>query len=683
MLTSRRRSGSAVPAFKAELLIGAAIAVTVGLSSAQAATFGHSRIVSALGQPLHVEIPVTQLTEQEIASLHAVPAPAQAWRDAGMTPPVALDSMRLVLLDGYRPGVKIIQLRSPQPFGDSIVDVLLDISSASGQQRYQVSLLAQTDRNAVVRAGGENARHPRAIDGSAAAVPAGTHASAGARIRVRAGDNMFAIAQRNAVEGVTVYQLMMALQRANPNAFIEDNVNLVKAGATLVMPDLDVLTALSDREARRAFQQHADAFARYRQRGAAGAAALSAAAGAAREGVVSSEGSGSAALAESPATGGDRLRLSGSQQNSARGAGSAAGAGQGGTEAGGNAPGLAAATGAAAIAGQLGSPAVNSAGGANRTGGAGINLLAANGTVASDAVGDNAPHAAGSDNSAAGGNPIAAIGDRGTAAGSDNPDRIHPDDQAALKKGVDESRTRILELEDNVRHLNQALQQQGQVAAEAALEGARSVTEAIKEAIGLSEPGGQGGTATPSSDADGDAASAGRSGASVDGRTSPAADAFTQGQGSAQGGEAADAGGGQLAASSQDSSAAGAAGGAAREGAAAPATTSTGTSPGTATGAAGSTPQQGNMAGSGQSTSSDKAETEVSWLQENMLLAAGGGLALIVLIVAWLLRRAGARGRDAFESDSPITDAMVREKLQEIDLDLDRPAPDTAGRHAR
>src|SRR5690606_41355006 len=55
----------------------------------------------------------------------------------------ALPILRLVLLDGYRPDVKVIQLRSDQPFDQPIVDVLLDIRSASGQQRYQVSLLAQ------------------------------------------------------------------------------------------------------------------------------------------------------------------------------------------------------------------------------------------------------------------------------------------------------------------------------------------------------------------------------------------------------------------------------------------------------------------------------------------------------------------------------------------------------------
>jgi len=67
-----------------------------------------------------------------------------------------------------------------------------------------------------------------------------------------------------------------------------------------------------------------------------------------------------------------------------------------------------------------------------------------------------------------------------------------------------------------------------------------------------------------------------------------------------------------------------------------------------------------------------RAEKERSWLQRNPLALIGGGLALIVLIVVWLLRRASTARRDIFESDSPITDSMVREKLSGIDLDLDQ-----------
>src|SRR5690606_12005018 len=137
------------------------------------------------------------------------PAPASAWAQAGLVPPVDLASLQLQLVDGFAPGSKLIQVRSDHSFNKPVADLLLDVRTATGQQRYQVSLLTRAPSGAVTI--------PQAD------VPQTT-------IRVRRGDTMFAIAKRHAVPGVSVYQMMIALQRANPQAFIHDNLNLVKAG---------------------------------------------------------------------------------------------------------------------------------------------------------------------------------------------------------------------------------------------------------------------------------------------------------------------------------------------------------------------------------------------------------------------------------------------------------------------
>ena len=46
-------------------------------------------------------------------------------------------------------------------------------------------------------------------------------------------------------------------------------------------------------------------------------------------------------------------------------------------------------------------------------------------------------------------------------------------------------------------------------------------------------------------------------------------------------------------------------------------------------------------------------------------------LALIVLIIAWLLRRANAARDRADAAGAHATEAMVRERIQDIDLTLD------------
>jgi len=71
----------------------------------------------------------------------------------------------------------------------------------------------------------------------------------GGDVTVQQGDTLAAIADANAVQGVSSQQMMMALLNANQGAFINGNVNLVKAGAILRIPDSSELSQMSQAEA--------------------------------------------------------------------------------------------------------------------------------------------------------------------------------------------------------------------------------------------------------------------------------------------------------------------------------------------------------------------------------------------------------------------------------------------------
>src|SRR5690606_31608779 len=208
MQMSRWMSSSFALVFKTKPLVGALAASLLICPAVHAATFGHSRVVSAPGQALRIDVPVVQLSADDLRSFSAHPAPMSAWSEAGLVPPVDLGTLTATLSDGYAPGSKIIQLRSTQAFNKPVADVLLDIQTASGRQRYQVSLLTRS-----------NASIELAAVGAASASADSAGLTAGQRIRVRDGDTLFAIARRNAVKGVSEYQLMMALFKANPRAF--------------------------------------------------------------------------------------------------------------------------------------------------------------------------------------------------------------------------------------------------------------------------------------------------------------------------------------------------------------------------------------------------------------------------------------------------------------------------------
>jgi pilus assembly protein FimV len=81
--------------------------------------------------------------------------------------------------------------------------------------------------------------------------------------------------------------------------------------------------------------------------------------------------------------------------------------------------------------------------------------------------------------------------------------------------------------------------------------------------------------------------------------------------------------------------------------------------------------EQGKMAGA-----VNKAKKTVSWIQEHMLAVMAVVLALIVVLVTWVLRRANTENRHGDDSPAPVSEAMVREKLEKINLDLDQPPSD-------
>lgn len=79
---------------------------------------------------------------------------------------------------------------------------------------------------------------------------------------------------------------------------------------------------------------------------------------------------------------------------------------------------------------------------------------------------------------------------------------------------------------------------------------------------------------------------------------------------------------------------------------------------------------------SSTNTENKKAVSKVSWIQEHMLAVMGVLLALIIIVIAWVLRRANAASRELDDTPAPVSEAMVREKLEQINLDLDQPPSD-------
>src|SRR5690606_12607486 len=80
-------------------------------------------------------------------------------------------------------------------------------------------------------------------------------------------------------------------------------------------------------------------------------------------------------------------------------------------------------------------------------------------------------------------------------------------------------------------------------------------------------------------------------------------------------------------------------------------------------------PEAAARAAQTEAQAAERSKGVVSWLQEHLLIVMTALLAFIVFIIAWLLRRAGSVRDEAYDA-AQATEARVREKLKEIDLEL-------------
>jgi pilus assembly protein FimV len=334
---------------------------------AHAAGLGRMSVQSFLGQPLRAEIEIVALQPGEEASLEARLASGNAFAQAGIEFNPALSTIQFAI-DKSSDGKPVIRVSTRQPVNEPFVDLLVELRWSTGLfvREYTVLLdppgyeglkpqpmaaapVTTPSASPVppVRAPAETAPKPAAVEPpavaaapsppatepkpavapaeeakapaaapsapvapAAPAAPADVAAApAGAQTyEVKKGDTLGEIALQYRPQGVTFHQMLIALQRANEDAFINNNINLVREGRILNIPDAEAAAAVDSADATRlVIAQHAD-FDEYRSRLGMTVAAAPAKPAAAER---TAEGAVTAKPAEpKPATPKDQLTLS-------------------------------------------------------------------------------------------------------------------------------------------------------------------------------------------------------------------------------------------------------------------------------------------------------------------------------------------------------------------------------------
>ncbi len=231
----------------ASLILAGLIAAT----DASALGLGRLNVTTALGQPLVAEVDLATSAGDDVDSIRANVASPAVYRSASIEYQSILQNVRAQVLK--RPnGQPYIRLASSQAINDPYLDILLEVNSSTGRLVREFVFLLDPPGAAAPQAiePSQPARPPmpaQSVPVATASVPASaradnsvtptaTPASNGSTYTVKKGDTLSTIAGRTPRSGVSLEQLMIAIQRVNPNAFIDNNINRLRSGVTLTLP---------------------------------------------------------------------------------------------------------------------------------------------------------------------------------------------------------------------------------------------------------------------------------------------------------------------------------------------------------------------------------------------------------------------------------------------------------------
>lgn len=247
-------------------LVWASLSLTLA-GGAQALTLTRPQVQSRLGEPLQAEIDFSEISALELRDLQSRLGSAETYRVLRLQEPGVPLQIELLQRPNGRP---YLRLSSTQALQQKSFDVLLQLQWASGRLLRDFSITL--DDPATPSAAAAALQPPPQAGGGAAAtaapapapVPADNASRAAPRLSVKPGDTASALVAPLRPASVSLDQMLLALLRQNPDAFVDQNVHRLKAGSLLQMPSAEQALATPAAEAREEVLLQTEDFNAYR-----------------------------------------------------------------------------------------------------------------------------------------------------------------------------------------------------------------------------------------------------------------------------------------------------------------------------------------------------------------------------------------------------------------------------------
>ena len=240
--------------------ISLAVIGALSATQANALGLGEVKVSSALNQPLKAEIDLLQLRGLSESQIITGLADADDFFLAGVKPTAILSDISFKL--DIKGGEGRIILTSSEPIREPFLNFLIEVNWPSGRLVREYTVLLDppvftagdlAPRNQPVAPVSQpkpmaKAVAPAAPAGSASTVMPAVSAGPGT-YHVKNDDTLWQIALRTRPDrSISPQQMMLAIQKANPDAFYNNNINRLKSGVVLDIPTKQQILGLNAQE---------------------------------------------------------------------------------------------------------------------------------------------------------------------------------------------------------------------------------------------------------------------------------------------------------------------------------------------------------------------------------------------------------------------------------------------------
>ena len=197
--------------------------------------FGELELKSEQGEPLDARIVLVNLGEVDLTTIKVELASAEAHAAAQIPFEQILSQLAFRVQSSVEHDA-VVRVTSKEPVNADFLQFLVDMAWPQGQLQSEYTITLKLPDTA-----------------AASSVAVELAQTSSATVIVRKNDTLSQIAMEHKASDVSMTQMMMALHMNNREAFIKDNINLMRTGAVLQLPEAEQVRSITRGEAGRHF----------------------------------------------------------------------------------------------------------------------------------------------------------------------------------------------------------------------------------------------------------------------------------------------------------------------------------------------------------------------------------------------------------------------------------------------